>query len=388
MTGALAQAPGDRLAPSHVLDRVAERAPWLAQRVAEVEGTRRVPDDVLDALRADGCLRLAVPAAYGGADLSLPQIVAVVEALARIGGTLGWIAGQVALAQAVLTYLPVDAVDELYAAGPDLYVAGAAAAKGRVARADGGWRVSGRWQLVSGCPRASWIYVQCVVAADDPAGAQDGAIPQLRAVLLPAAEVRIIETWNGVGLRGSESHDVHVKGATCPARHTCDLTGSPIVDATIARVAAPAQAGLVAAAVQTGIAASAVDAVLDLATRKRPAFSTRRLSEQPLFQDALGEAFCTLAAARSLLFAEVAAADAGPHDETVLRAVAPQVATLAAQVVDGAYTLAGSSSVPDGSVLARCLRDARSVSQHATLGRGFYGRVGALRAGAPPDGAL
>lgn len=381
--------PAEVAATSDVLDRIADRAPWLVRRIAAVEREGRVPDDVLAALREDGCLRLAVPAAHGGADLSLPQVVAVVEALARIGGTLGWIVGQIVLAQVVFAYLPAATVAEIYAGGPDVYAAGAAAAKGRAAPADGGWRVSGRWPLVSGCTRADWIYLQCAVVDEGAADAPAETIPRLRAVLFPAHEVRIIESWHGLGLRGSESHDVHVSAAACPAARSCDLAGEPGGAGAIARVAAPAQAGLVAAAVQTGIAAAALDAILELATRKRPAFSTSRLSAQPLFQDAVGEAFCTLSAARALLFGEVLAADAGTRrDDTRLRAVAPQVAGLAWQVVDSAYTLGGSSSVYDGSALQRCLRDARSVGQHATLGRGFYGRVGARRAGAQPSAAL
>lgn len=378
---------------SDTLSRVRERAPWLHKQLPEIEREGRVSPAVIDALRDDGCLRLAVPARYGGSDLSLPQALAVVEELARVDGTLGWLVGQVALSQVVFGYLPVATTAEIYADGPDVYAAGAAASKGRAVWDRDAWRVSGRWPLVSGAPHAAWIYLQCHVVEDASAGPVVEGVPRLHAVVFPAGEVRIIETWHGLGLRGSESHDVHVSGARCPADRSCDLAGEPVVASAVGRVAAPAQAGLVAAAVATGTAGAAIEAILALATQKRPAFSTRRLSASPLFQDAIGEAYVELNAARSLLYSQVTAADAGttahdPQEMAALRAVAPKVAELAWRVVDTAFALGGSSSVAEGSPLARRLRDARSVGQHVTLGRGFYGRVGALRAGATASAEL
>lgn len=389
-TASAQAAPAGMLCATPALDAVRELAPLLRRATAEMEERERLSDDVLGALRDAGCLRLAVPAAYGGQDLSLPQVLAVLEDLSATHGTLGWMMGQVVLAQAVFAYLPETTVAELYADGPDVYAAGAAAAKGRATAVDGGWRVSGRWPLVSGSWHAAWVYLQCAVADATELPGGEGHIPQLRTMLLARDEVRIIETWHGLGLRGSASHDVHARAVLCPQARSCDLTGEPTFRTAMMRVPVAAQAGLVAAAVMTGIACGALDAIVALSAQKRPAFSTRRLAQSALMQDALGDAYTTLLSARWLLHGVVRDADGrategGPADEehvTELRAVGPRVAELAWRAIDCAYALGGSSSVPAGSLLGRRLRDARSVSQHVTLGRGFYGRLGALRAGA------
>jgi alkylation response protein AidB-like acyl-CoA dehydrogenase len=390
--GAPAEAPLDELADSDVAQRVRELAPWLSRRADAIERAGEVPADVVTALRDAGCLRLVVPARHGGADLSLSQVVTVVEAVTRASGTLGWLVGQVALAHAVISYLPVETIAAIYDGGPDVFAAGAAAAKGRAVWTGEAWQVSGRWPLVSGIAHAEWLYLQCVVAREgEPWAAQDVA-PDLRTVVVPASRVRVIPTWHGLGLRGSGSHDAHLSVELCPPELTCDLLGPPAVVTASGRIPVRTQAGLVAAAFMTGTAGAALDAIAALASQKRPSFSTRRLAESPRFQRALGDAYATLCAARSLLATHLAAAEpgaagggpVGAEEETLLRAVGPKVAELAGSVIDVAYALGGSSSVSDASPLQSRLRDGRSISQHATLSAGYYGALGALAAGAEP----
>jgi alkylation response protein AidB-like acyl-CoA dehydrogenase len=372
-----------------IAQRVRDLAPWLLKRSAEHQQTGTVAQDVVDALREAGCLRLVAPACHGGAELGLPEAVAVIETLARADGTLGWLIGQVTLAHAVIGYLPEQTIAEIYAPGPDRFLAGAAAAKGRASWAHGAWRVSGRWPLVSGVAHAEWLYLQCIVVRDGKWPPPEDQVPEMRTMLVPAHEARIIPTWRGLGLRGSGSDDVHLSGASCPAEHSCDLIGEPTLRTASARVPVRTQAGLVAAAFMLGTAGAAIDAIGALAANKRPAFSTRRLAESPRFQEALGEAYVTLGAARALLYSRVRSADeqaAGgdpiaPAEEALLRATGPKVAELATSVVDTAYGLGGSTSVSDASALQRHLRDARSIGQHATLSTGYYGAVGAFAAG-------
>lgn len=373
-------------------DRVRELAPWLARRSAELEQQRRLPQDVVDALTDAGCLRMAVPARHGGDGLALPDVVTVIEELSRPSATIGWLVGQVALAHVVFAYLPEPPSDSIYAGGPDVYAAGAAAPKGRATRDGDGWRVSGRWPLVSGCEQAAWLYLQCLVVDADGGADGDAAVPPMVTVVVPAADVRILDTWRGMGLRGSGSNDVQAREVSCPSERSCDLTAEPPPVSPTMRVPAATQAGLVAAAVMTGTAAGAIDAAADLAAQKRPSFSSTRLAESTLFQHALGDATMKLAAARSLLHREVRRADgrlaagaAAPgEDDPRLRAVAAKAAQLAAEAVDAAHRLGGSSAVVEGSPLERRLRDAHSLTQHATLSTDLLAPFGAQLVGAEP----
>jgi alkylation response protein AidB-like acyl-CoA dehydrogenase len=220
--------------------------------------------------------------------------------------------------------------------------------------------------------------------------------PVMRMMLFPASEVKILDTWQSVGLRGTASNDVRVSAGFCPDERSGTLLGGTVsVSGSIFAVPLNDQLGLFIAGVALGIAASAIDRVTELASGgKRPAFSPRRLAESPVFQDRLGEAHMSLLAARSLLYSQVDAAWAQARaeaprpadllDRAALRATGATVTTMAAQVVDTAYSLGGGSSLYSSSPLQRCLRDVHTATQHAVTGRDFLGTVGAVLVGEKP----
>ena len=55
-----------------VLAAVRALAPTLAARAAEGEAARRLPTDLLGALRDAGCFRLSMPESHGGLGADLP----------------------------------------------------------------------------------------------------------------------------------------------------------------------------------------------------------------------------------------------------------------------------------------------------------------------------
>ena len=53
-----------------ILERVRRLAPAIRERADEIEARRRLPDDVVRLLREAGAFRLAMPAEWGGPDLT------------------------------------------------------------------------------------------------------------------------------------------------------------------------------------------------------------------------------------------------------------------------------------------------------------------------------
>jgi len=372
------------------LSRVRELLPEVAKRAPDIDATRELPGDLLDGLRAAGCLRMAVPAGYGGDALALPELLAVVEALATADGSVAWSVGQVALSQLIIGCGPAELSATVYAAGPDVYAAGAVAPKGRATRTGtgDGWRISGQWPFVTGLTRAAWVYLNCVLVDGRTVRTGPDGVPRTRIMLVPAAEVTVVDTWHTLGLRGTASHDALVTAVDCPAGRGLDLVpGEPATDRAAAGIAS---SSLIIAAVATGIAAAAVQDLVELATGgKRPALSATRLAASPVFQDQLGEAEALVPAARALLAAqahECWAAVTGQGRMSVAqrartRAAATTVTALATRVVDLAYTLAGGSAVYDTAPLQRRLRDAHTATQHFISGRGSYATLGAILVG-------
>jgi len=372
--------------------------PEITKRSEQIERERRIPDDVIAALQQAGCFRMFAPANYGGIEATLPEGLRVVEALSCADGATGWTVSQGASSQLVFAYFSESAIAEIYSAGPDLFGAGAVAPKGQAVAQDGGWRVSGQWPFVTGCERASWFYVQCVVVENRRVQMLPHGTPAVRMMLFPAGEVQIIDTWHVVGLQGTASHDISFSGAFCPNERSANLLGSkPTVNTPIFSIPLLDQGGLFIAAVALGIAQGAIEELAELvASGKRPAFSRERLAQSAVFQDQMGGAYLALQGARALLYTQAesawsAAAKRSPQtllERATLRATPAAVTAAAARIVDTAYTLAGGTAVYSRSPLQRRLRDIHATTQHVYAGRHSLGIVGALVAREKIDEAL
>ena len=206
------------------VERARAAAAIVAPLAPRIEPERRLPAEVVDALVRAGVFKLLVPRALGGAEASVPTLLAVLEELARADGAAGWCAmmgassGLMALLDetARAVYAPADAI-----------TCGVFAPMGRARRVDGGFRVSGRWPFASGCQHSQWVMGGAVVEGEW----SDRAPPERRARRTkhpaPQGRDRMLDTWDTSGLRGTGSHDLEVPdvfvprgGLLAPGRHT------------------------------------------------------------------------------------------------------------------------------------------------------------------------
>src|SRR4029453_15259312 len=93
--------------------------------------------------------RIFLPAVYGGLDLSPVEAMEVYEELARADASVAWCVWNgnvnwttVQLSKEVARTIFADA---------DVILANSTRPSGQAAVEEGGYRVSGRWSLVSGC---------------------------------------------------------------------------------------------------------------------------------------------------------------------------------------------------------------------------------------------
>src|SRR5258708_39652047 len=74
----------------HLLAEIQELAPAINSRAAEIEAARRVPPDLVEALKSIGGFRIFVPQSHGGLEVVLPATLEVFLALSPIYGSGGW----------------------------------------------------------------------------------------------------------------------------------------------------------------------------------------------------------------------------------------------------------------------------------------------------------
>src|SRR4029453_9291682 len=201
--------------------KVMEAARALRPRISaereRIEAARRLPEDLTQELARKGFFRIYLPAAYGGLDLTPMAASEVFEELARADASVAWCVWN------GNTYWtpargPKGVVEAIFA-DPDLILANSTRPSGRATVVQGGYRVSGRWSLVSGCQLSAWFILMCIVHENDKPRLQPSGEPESRFMLCRAADCDIVDTWTVSGLRGTGSHDVVVQDRFVPASY-------------------------------------------------------------------------------------------------------------------------------------------------------------------------
>jgi indole-3-acetate monooxygenase len=201
-------------------------APQIQASADEIEQSRRLPLPLVDATAQAGLFRLWIPRSLGGEETDPMTFVRVVEEVSRADGGGGLVPGNRRHVGRVWGYLSTDAADEIYGSDPLVRTAGALRPFGNAVVVHGGYRVTGRWPLGSGCQHSGWI-----VGWLPDFGWRSAAPPpqrhatHARSVFL-AADREILDTWNSIGLRATGSHDYAVSDVFVPADRFTIIKGT------------------------------------------------------------------------------------------------------------------------------------------------------------------
>lgn len=352
--------------------------PLVAEHADAAEHGRRLPLDLVEALRDADLLRMCVPAVYGGPEADAVTLVQAIEAVASADGAAGWCTMIASTTSSMSLFLEPEWARLIYG-DPKTITGGVYAPNGKGEAVDGGWRVTGQWQWGSGSQHCNWLTGGTVT--------DDGGF---HLMFLDATDVEILDTWYTSGMRGTGSNDFRVDGAFVPAgRSVQPMLGRRTTDGPLAAFPNFSLLAAGVAAVSLGVARHAIDELTELGQGKRPLFSSKTISQSGSAQAELARAEATLRAARAFLHDELhqawETAEAGGKVDVTTRArirlACVHAAEASAKATDVVYTLGGGSSVFESSPLQRCLRDAHVATQHImvsprmyeTLGKMFFG---------------
>jgi alkylation response protein AidB-like acyl-CoA dehydrogenase len=266
-----------------------------------IERERRLTAPLVERLRDLGFFSLWLPRAFGGPELGLTDFVRVVEALARLDGSVAWCVTNGGAYARFAAFLPEPVAHRIFVEERAV-VAGNMGPIGRAAPAPGGYRVTGRWAYGSGITHSGWVLGGCVVLDEGgtPRRGPSGA-PETRILFFPATAAEVIDTWDVGGLRGTGSHDYQVADLFVPDSHA--VTGEdPLLPGPLYALPRHTAFGVTIAAVPLGIARAALDALRELGAAKTPRIGSAVLRDRPVIQAAVGRAEAMLRAARAFLF--------------------------------------------------------------------------------------
>lgn len=377
------------------LKKVEGLLPVIREYVVQSEQERHLAAPVVTALRDAGMFRLCRPRDLGGLEVDPLTAVDVVERLSYADGAAGWSAMIAGVGGAFEAFVPPAGAKEIFTS-PDVVVGGVFAPTGRAVPVDGGYRVSGRWGIASGCQHSDWLGGSSLVF--------EGAAPRMTPMgpewivpMLPASQCKIIDTWSVSGLRGSGSHDFEVKDVFVPADRCIRVPmTAPYYEG---KLFAFPFFGLLAAGISAtalGVARAAVDEVIALAKTKTPFGMMSSLSTRASAQIAIVQADAELRAARAFLVERVtdmwetvqSGKQASVERRLGLRMAATHATEVAARATLAAYTAGGATAIYSKSPLQRCLRDVQTITQHVFVAPHSKEQFGRVLLGVEPDAPM
>lgn len=353
----------------------------VAEGAAARDRDRRLPDAELAALSASGLLGITVPAAYGGAEVSVAVLAEVFRTLAVADGSVAQIPHS--------HFVFLDALRRQGSAEQQARYFAAALAGARFANAqterggrtitddattlrrrdEGGYLLDGTKYYCTGALFAHWLVVRAVLA-DEPLSAGGAAPKALAYIPRDTTGVTVEDDWDGMGQRTTASGTVRLDGVLVDGSQVVPYT--PIFDGPTTY---GARAQVLHAALDAGIARGATEAAVRAVAKARPWFESGvdTAAQEPLLVQQAGELEITVRGAEALLREAATAIDVAEADPTADTTARASIATAVAKVAAARacveasavlFELGGTRSAADSLNLSRYWRDARTHTLH------------------------
>jgi len=186
----------------------------LRDTTLEIDQTSHIPEEIIQAIRDNGLLKILRPKMFGGYETDMRTYFEVVTEISRGNPSAGWFVSLSNIRDYMISYaFGREALNEIFGQNHDQEIILAGNFKPiriDIEKVDGGYLIKdAQWPFVSGSPYADWFYFGAPV--DDGNGGMEMAI-----IVIPRKDVEVLDDWNVIGLRGSGSNSVVVKEIFVP----------------------------------------------------------------------------------------------------------------------------------------------------------------------------
>ncbi|WP_206243964.1 acyl-CoA dehydrogenase family protein [Novosphingobium terrae] len=366
--------PGDEAIAARILADVRAYVPTLRARAVETEQLRRVPDATIADLDAMGVFKMCIPVERGGyASTPMQQFDVVAEVARGCSGT-AWVVWVTLTATQWVGLYDMRFQDEVYNTpwvGPLTCGAGNPCPARRV---PGGYMLKGRWPFCSGSQHTAFHHVGVIVPEDEN--------PQPLLAQIPRADLKILDDWHVMGMKGSSSNTVVIEEEVFVPEYRVRPVEELFANKTIEtppegllfKLDIVSLTAAVKAGISVGIARAAVELFKEKSfTRKITHLPYATQAEAPVTHLQLGEFHCKLQAAELIARNNVARAEqmaAEGRQATELDFKRTQLDTgyvmqLASEITRTALRSSGASQIHENSPFQRLFRDAQVATMHA-----------------------
>ena len=375
------------------IDHCLETARGLAELVRtatdRIEAERRIPPDVSNEIADRGFFRLLLPKSLGGAEMEHPDFLKIVRVFAEVDASVAWCINQNNVFSTNSVRVPEETAREIWTVQRNVVTNGPPVSGSRADVVEGGYRLSGRWNFSSGFPHATWLAALTPIyqtGHDEPF--------ETRTLLIPKSEARPLDIWQVGGLRGTGSLSFEADDVFVPAARSYPTNAKSSEPGPIYVLPTTLMFCSGFATVALGAARAGLDAAIDLSKSKTQHFQQAKMSELSTTQRMVGQAEAIWNAARAYLNEASLAMWAGAkanHSLTTEERINVRLASThairqAAEVVDIAYALCGSSAIFAANPIQRRFQDVHTITQQVQGRLTHYDTAGQYFLELEPEG--
>lgn len=196
-----------------LLHNATELVPFLEEYGAKIDKNMHIPEEVIEKLSSAGLFKLRTPKKYGGFEVSIRAMIEIVSEVAKGNGSVGWVIQNInGNNYSASQLLPSKVVNKIFNQANEVrFCSVLRAIKTEVKKVEGGYLVEyGRWAFGSGSKHAT----HALLNLKDASGMQQN--PKMQLAVVPMDEIKIIDDWHTMSLKGSASNSLEMNYVFIP----------------------------------------------------------------------------------------------------------------------------------------------------------------------------
>ena len=374
-----------------MLARARALVPLLRERAERTEQRGRLPPETERDLHDAGLFRILQPRRVGGAEFDYVALVDFAAEIARGDAAVAWNLANLGSHHWMLGMFAPGAQDRLWSESRDVLIASSFVfPSGRARKVEGGFRVTGRWPFSSGVCASQWNMLGGLVVGED----EDQA-SEMRIFLAPAADYRILDTWDTMALRGTGSEDVMLEDVFVASDMTLALSqiaggptpGSAVNPGALYQLPVFALFAFVLSGCALGNAQAALEDFEASARMRASSYNRAKMTDFQSIQIRVAAAAVRVDAARRIMrgccIEAMADARAGRIPDMTRRVTYRRdgafAVNLCTEAVDIVFKASGAGGLARSGALQRQFREAHAIDSHIAFSfdaaGANYGRV-------------
>jgi resorcinol 4-hydroxylase (FADH2) len=287
---------------ARLIDNARKLVPALRSRAEKTNQARQIPQETINDYWEANLFGILRPKRYGGLEMRFDDFLDVAAEVGRGDGSAAWVYSVLVVHELMISLYPEELQSEIWN-DPRALIASSFAPGAQPKKEDGGYRVSGKWSFCSGVDNAQWMIL----------GAMFGMVgnpqrPDVRFMVLPIGDCKIIDDWRVLGLQGTGSKSIVVENVFVPdsrivsgeAMATGQAPGGQVHSRNIYRAPTWAVFPFCLSSSAAGIARGGLEQFLERIKERAAAFDLQQLSQMQHIRMRISEAGALIDAAALL----------------------------------------------------------------------------------------